>query len=352
MSGWIASGAIAGALSTLAFTALHQLLISSIWFALPAMLAAGAFCGACLAWSYALVALAPSVGGWLRYNVLYLLLLVALGITSLVVFEPVTTIQALLQSGEPPRELIGLALPMTGIFIVVAAATLSAIYRAGWARSASILVTTTAVVLLLGLNISVLGLVDVTRDALSALGEVLVLLLSLAGVYAAVVVGFARSRRSGDETHMPMVPTVLSPATRARVLDRLHRLRRDAPAQWGTMSAPQMLAHLCDQMRHTLGDATAAPRPGPLRLPGVKQVVMYWLPWPKGKVKGPPEAFVTQPTTWEADVATFEQLLERFVAQSDRREWPEHAIFGRMTRGRWGRFCHRHFDHHLRQFGV
>ncbi|HJR42483.1 MAG TPA: DUF1569 domain-containing protein [Gemmatimonadaceae bacterium] len=149
-----------------------------------------------------------------------------------------------------------------------------------------------------------------------------------------------------------MIPTVLEPRMRARMLDRLRRLRPDAPARWGTMTASQMLAHLGDQLRHTLGDATAAPRRGPLRLPGVKQLVMYWLPWPKGRVKGPPEAFLTRPTTWDADMATFELLLDRFVAQSDRREWPPHAIFGRMTRGSWGRFCHRHFDHHFRQFGV
>lgn len=118
------------------------------------------------------------------------------------------------------------------------------------------------------------------------------------------------------------------------------------------MTAPQMLAHLCDQMRHTLGDAPTSPRPGLLRWPIVRYLAIYWLPWPKGRVQGPPEAFVTPPGAWEADILTLENLLQRFVAQDDRTSWPDHALFGRMTRQDWARLCHRHFDHHLRQFGA
>jgi hypothetical protein len=118
------------------------------------------------------------------------------------------------------------------------------------------------------------------------------------------------------------------------------------------MTAPQMLAHLSDQMRHTLGDAHAAPRPGPLRWPILKQLVIHWLPWPKGRVQGPPEAFLTQPTTWDVDLVTFEGLVQRFVQAEDRTDWPEHAFFGHMTYRCWGFFCYRHCDYHLQQFGV
>jgi len=86
------------------------------------------------------------------------------------------------------------------------------------------------------------------------------------------------------------------------------------------MNAPRMLVHLSDQMRHTLGDATTRPRPGPLQWPIIRELVMYWLPWPRGRVEGPPEAFVTQPTAWS-----------------------EHPIYGRMTKRSWGHFCYRHF---------
>jgi hypothetical protein len=117
------------------------------------------------------------------------------------------------------------------------------------------------------------------------------------------------------------------------------------------MSAPQMIAHLTDQMHHCLGDIPVAPRPGKLRLAPVRYAAIYLLPWPKGRIKGPPEAFVTQPSSWESDVAALESLLERFAVRDEERSWPEHALFGHMSGRDWGVFVYKHFDHHLRQFG-
>lgn len=145
--------------------------------------------------------------------------------------------------------------------------------------------------------------------------------------------------------------SLLDHEDRRRILARFRALKPESPALWGRMNAPKMLAHLSDQMRHALGDAPTAPQRGPLRLPIFKHVVMYWLPWPKGRIKGPPEAFLTQPTTWEADLATLMALVDRFVGD-EREAWPDHAIFGSMSHRSWGWFSHRHFDPHLRQFGV
>ena len=158
------------------------------------MLLAGTLCGTCLTWSYALAVSAPTVKSWVRYNLFFLAMFVALGLTSLIAFEPVTTIAALLQTKEPPRALIGRALPVSGLFTLGAAALLCAVYRPGWRGAAGLLLTTGVLVLLLGLNISTLGLVEVPRAALGVLVEVLALLLALAGIYAGVVVGLNSSR--------------------------------------------------------------------------------------------------------------------------------------------------------------
>jgi hypothetical protein len=141
-------------------------------------------------------------------------------------------------------------------------------------------------------------------------------------------------------------------ATKAELIERINHLRPNAARRWGRMTAPQMIAHLSDQMRQTLGDAVAAGRPGPLRNPLVRYLAIYWLPWPKGQIKGPPEAFVTKPTTWDADVATLIDLVNRFLERGPSGEWPDHALFGHMTGKSWGVFCHKHFNHHLTQFGV
>jgi hypothetical protein len=183
-----AAGAVAGIVAALSFTLVHQLLISPIWFALPAMLGAGALCGACLAWSYGLIVPTWTIPTWLGYNALFLLMFVALGVTSLSVFQPVTTITALIQAKAPPNQLISRALPFTGLFTLLTAGLLAALYRPGWPAAGAILVTTTVLILFLGLNISILGLVAVPRSALGVLGEVLVLLLVLALAYTAVIV--------------------------------------------------------------------------------------------------------------------------------------------------------------------
>lgn len=146
--------------------------------------------------------------------------------------------------------------------------------------------------------------------------------------------------------------SMADPATRQELLDRLGHLRPDAPRRFGTMTPATMIAHLTDQMTHTLGDVSTTPVYGFLRLAPVRWLSIYVVPWPKGKVKGPKEAFVTQPTTWDADVARLRGLVERFGACDLGAPFPPHILFGRMSGKDWGVFCYKHFNHHFEQFGV
>jgi hypothetical protein len=113
-----------------------------------------------------------------------------------------------------------------------------------------------------------------------------------------------------------------------------------------------MVAHLTDQMTHTLGLVSTRPRLNLLRLPLMKYLSIYWVPWPRGRVKGPPEAYVTRPGSWPEDMERLIGFVEAFGARKMVGDWPEHALFGRMSGKDWGVFCHKHFDHHLRQFGA
>jgi hypothetical protein len=61
---------------------------------------------------------------------------------------------------------------------------------------------------------------------------------------------------------------------------------------------------------------------------------------------------VTQPTDWQADLAALEALVARFGTRGPRGEWPSHPFLGPLSGRQWGVFCVRHFDHHLKQFGV
>ena len=146
--------------------------------------------------------------------------------------------------------------------------------------------------------------------------------------------------------------TVFDDSCRQAILRRRRGLKPDAHRRWGRVTAPQMIAHLTDQMHHSLGDCPVEARPGLLRWRVIRYASIYLVPWPKGRVRSPREAFVTQATSWEADVGGLGTLLERFAARGAGGDWPDHALFSGMTRRDWGVFIHKHFDQHLRQFGA
>ena len=196
---YIRSGAIAGAVSAFVFAVIHHIFISDIWFSLIMMMAAGALCGLCIGWSYAFLVKAPSIGSWWKYNMLYVALLALLGVTSIFMFEPITTIAALVEANEPPGELIGQALPLTAVFTLLAAVLVSLLYGQNWRHFGVVLLSCTVLVLLLGLNVSVLGLVYIPRGSLFLILEFFGLILVLNVVYAAVFTALERKSMLSPE---------------------------------------------------------------------------------------------------------------------------------------------------------
>ncbi len=184
------SGAIAGVASVFVFTVVHYYTISNIWNMFILMAVAGALCGACLGWSYAYLVELPNLQNWFVYNGLYVLMMALLTITSEIVFEPVTTVAALIAANEPPDELIRQALPMTAGFLLVLSGLLSLIYKRTLTGYAVLLLTSAVLTLFLGLNLSVTGLVYFPTGTLYLLAEMLGLValigLVFAGVFAAM----------------------------------------------------------------------------------------------------------------------------------------------------------------------
>lgn len=180
-------GAMAGTLSALVFTFIHGFMISQIWFMLVPMLVAGAICGLCLSWSYAMLVDTPSVAGWLRYNLLYLLLF-GLGPISLSLYEPMMTIPELLSSPNGmPDALVQAVLPFTAVYTLLMALFITWLYGRRWSHLLIVLPTCAMLMLLLGLNIAPMGLVYLTTGWLFMLLELLILIVALNFVF---VLGF------------------------------------------------------------------------------------------------------------------------------------------------------------------
>jgi hypothetical protein len=120
------------------------------------------------------------------------------------------------------------------------------------------------------------------------------------------------------------------------------------------MSAGQMVCHLCDAYRATLGEIAVSPASGIFQ-----RTVMKWaalrlpMKWPPG-VPTRPEieqgAGGTPPTEFERDRAELLVSFSRFCGTGGRVS-PAHPIFGQMRAEEWLRWGYLHADHHLRQFG-
>jgi hypothetical protein len=151
---------------------------------------------------------------------------------------------------------------------------------------------------------------------------------------------------------MALPKTLWDRDSRRELLERMSRLRPDATPVWGRMNAGQMMAHLVGWMRMANGELKIAPLNRPLRYPVVKQMVVYWLPWPKG-VPTAPELMPKDQSDFAGDHAAFCRYMAEYDKKRDpSAKWPEHPAFGNLTTRAWGVLGYRHTDHHLRQFGV
>lgn len=147
-------------------------------------------------------------------------------------------------------------------------------------------------------------------------------------------------------------PSLWEGETRRELADRLRRLDPRAQRLWGKMTCPQMLTHVNDQLRMSLGELPTAAKRLPVRYPPLKQLVVYVVPWPKGLPTARELIARIDQSAWATEVTTFDALLNRFGALPASAKWPEHPAFGRLSRRAWGVLSYRHVDHHLRQFGV
>ena len=204
------SGALSGAASVLFFTWVHDLFISNIWGMLVPMLIAGIICGGLISWSYT-VLVPPRLRGWLFYNFLYVSVFGLMAWLSVLIFEPITSMAELVNLNGPPDALIGEALPFTAVFTLVTALFITALYGFSGKKFAVILLTTVLLVLLLGLNVSVIGLVAIPRGSLFVIFEFFGLIVLLNIVFVLVFIVLERRALGlsiGEPGHLPSVTTV------------------------------------------------------------------------------------------------------------------------------------------------
>jgi hypothetical protein len=136
---------------------------------------------------------------------------------------------------------------------------------------------------------------------------------------------------------------------RRSLLARIAQVTPESRPQWGKMNAEQMLTHLVQSMRMATGELPAKSKKLPMRFFPLRELIVYWLPWPKGSPTAP-ELLPPNSESVETCKRELTRLAGEFIEHKN--EWPEHPAFGKLNRAGWGVLVRRHVDHHLRQFGV
>jgi hypothetical protein len=150
--------------------------------------------------------------------------------------------------------------------------------------------------------------------------------------------------------------TLANPLDREEILERLQAIHPGSRRRWGKMTAPQMICHLSDALRVSMGNR--APKPiGGWASRSLMKWAALWLPtkWPRGVPTVPEcEAGIggTPPAEMARDLIELFELLDRFTSLKTTRDLLPHPLFGKMSEKEWMRWGYLHIDHHLRQFGA
>ena len=145
--------------------------------------------------------------------------------------------------------------------------------------------------------------------------------------------------------------TLFEESARGAILSRLDSVTADSRPRWGKMNAERMLTHLVEAMRMAIGELATKPKRLPTRFPPLRQLFVYWLPWPKG-LPTAPELRPSNSRTIEESKRELTRLIADFSTRTAQKKWPDHPAIGNLRCRGWGVLVWRHLDHHLRQFGV
>lgn len=149
-----------------------------------------------------------------------------------------------------------------------------------------------------------------------------------------------------------MMKTIFDKNTREELVARIHALNDGCVAQWGKMNVHQMVQHCIHSDDMTQGKllikrGLAGKLFGRMVLKSVlKDDAPFRKNSPTAKelmVEPGSSNLAEQKAEWQERVRSYERFSnDAFV----------HPFFGSMTREQTGVLVYKHYDHHLRQFGV
>lgn len=149
------------------------------------------------------------------------------------------------------------------------------------------------------------------------------------------------------------MPTLFEPKTTQEIVERINQLQPNSQHKWGKMNVAQMLYH-CNEALGTATDDVHLKVPFFFKLfaPIIKKKVMETKPYKPG-LPTAKEFIIIDEKDFEKEKIAVLNRINKFIANGETAvNGKRHPAFGKLTAYEWGFSQWKHFDHHLRQFGV
>ena len=137
------------------------------------------------------------------------------------------------------------------------------------------------------------------------------------------------------------------------IIDRLNQLSPSAKPLWGKMNVSQMLAHCIVPTKISTGEITCKRNVFGILFGNIaKKRMVNEQPFKKNLPTDPNFVIKDTPDFYEKRDELKSTIEKLYAANKTELEQRRHPFFGKMTVDEWGMLSYKHFDHHLRQFGV
>lgn len=137
------------------------------------------------------------------------------------------------------------------------------------------------------------------------------------------------------------------------MIARLEKLAPNAKRVWGTMSVAQMLVHLELSIEPALGlQFPKRKLVGKILGPLLKEVYLNSKPLIKNSPTNDTYLPKGKHEFEEAKQNAMDRLKLFYEVGPDQCKAHPHPYFGKLSPQEWARLQWKHYDHHLRQFGV
>jgi len=151
------------------------------------------------------------------------------------------------------------------------------------------------------------------------------------------------------------MPNTISGAVKQKITARLNNLTPDTKGRWGKMDVTQMLTHMNDAFRISLGMKPAVDKSGFFSHYITFPVAVYVLPfWPKGEATAEElDQFKagSKPRDFYTELEFLLKMIDVFNEREETKLKP-HPMFGKLTKAQWRNLLIKHLNHHLNQLVV